>query len=78
MRIIFIGNSHTYVNGLPYQVREMVNRLKGTGWCETWMVTAGGKSLAWHAEQPNTILNITCNRWDYVVLQQRTHPFPPY
>ena len=78
MRILFIGNSHTYVNALPYQVRELVNGLLRADSCVAWMVTSGGKSLAWHAEQPNTVFNIVCNRWDYVVLQQRTHPFPPY
>ncbi|MCX7590852.1 MAG: hypothetical protein N2255_04405 [Kiritimatiellae bacterium] len=78
IRILFVGNSHTYVNGLPYQVRELANYLKGPGWCETWMVSSGGKSLAWHAEQPDTVFNIACHPWDFVVLQQRTHPFPPY
>ncbi len=24
MQILFIGNSHTFCNGLPYQVRELL------------------------------------------------------
>ncbi len=47
MRILFVGNSHTYCNGLAYQVREMLNAAAGREECQAWMCTAGGKSLAW-------------------------------
>jgi len=78
MRILFVGNSHTYMNGLPYQVRELVNASAGCRECEAAMVTAGGQSLAWHAAEPGTQLSIACSRWDFVVLQQQTHPFAGY
>jgi hypothetical protein len=78
MRILFVGNSHTYANGLAYQVREMINAPGGPGGCESWMVTTGGRNLAWHADETGTQLSIACNRWDYVVLQQQTHPFDGY
>jgi hypothetical protein len=75
MRVLFIGNSHTFCNGLPYQVREMVDAAAGREECQAWMCAAGGQSLAWHAEEPGTLVNLDCNRWDFVVLQQQTHPF---
>ena len=78
MKILFIGNSHTYMHGLPYQVRELVNAAAGRTTCETWMVTAGGKSLAWHAAEIGTQLSLACHPWDFVVLQQQTHPFEGY
>lgn len=78
MKILFIGNSHTYMNGLSYQVREMINASVGRADCEAWMLTAGGKSLGWHASEPGTQLNIVCNPWDYIALQQQTHPFAGY
>ena len=78
MRVLFIGNSHTFANGLPYQVREMVDAAAGRGKCQAWMCAAGGQSLAWHAEEPGTLVNLACNRWDFVALQQQTHPFAGY
>jgi len=78
MRILFIGNSHTYANGLPFQVRAMIDSTEGEGTCEAHMITPGGKSLEWHAREPGTQQMITCNAWDTIVLQQQTHPFPPY
>lgn len=78
MRILFVGNSHTYMNGLPYQVRELIDAAEGRPVCEAWMVTAGGKSLEWHAQEGGTQLTIAGNRWDVVVLQQLTNPFGGY
>ena len=78
MRILFVGNSHTYMNGLPYQVCELINAAAGRRECEVSMVTAGGQSLAWHAGEPGTQMSIACSRWDFVVLQQQTHPFAGY
>jgi hypothetical protein len=78
MRILFVGNSHTYLNGLPYQVRELVDAAAGCSACEVGMAAAGGKSLGWHAQDGGTPLAIACSRWDYVVLQQATHPFDGY
>jgi hypothetical protein len=75
MRVLFIGNSHTFANGLPYQVREMINFASGREECQAWMCAAGGQTLAWHAREPGTLVNLACHRWDFVVLQQQTHPF---
>jgi hypothetical protein len=76
--ILFIGNSHTYCNGLPYQVRAMANAAAGGEAFQTWMCAAGGVSLGWHAREFGTRMNLLCNRWDFVVLQQKTHPFDGY
>lgn len=78
VRVLFIGNSHTYANGLPFQVRGMVNHALGEGVCEAWMVATGGKSLGWHAGEPATQMAIRCHPWDFIVLQQATHPFGGY
>ena len=78
MRILFIGNSHTYMNALPYQVRAMVNRTEGDGACEVCMLAPGGKSLGWHAGEPETRMAIAYHHWDFIVLQQNTHPFDGY
>jgi Domain of unknown function (DUF4886) len=75
MRVLFIGNSHTYMNALPYMVREMIRSRRGADACEVWSVTVGGRSLLWHAAEPGTQQVLRMFEWDYVVLQQQTHPF---
>jgi hypothetical protein len=75
-KILFIGNSHTFYNGLPYQVRELI-RLKNPD-VEVTMCATGGMTLGWHAEQPETQMAIKYEKWDYIVLQQKTHPFDGY
>jgi hypothetical protein len=76
MRILFVGNSHTYANALPLLVSELFNHAEGAGACEAFSVTVGGRSLEWHAAEPGSKQMIGYHDWDYVVLQQQTHPFP--
>jgi hypothetical protein len=75
-RILFVGNSHTYANSLPFQVKALVEHVDGPGSVEVHMITPGGKSLDWHAGEPGTVQSIAYHDWDVVVLQQQTHPFP--
>ena len=76
MKILFVGNSHTYCNALPFQVRELINAAPGvTPPCEAYMCTTGGRSLDWHSREVGTLHSIACVDWDVVVLQERTHPF---
>ena len=56
MKILFVGNSHTYANALPFQVRAMIDRTEGVGTCDVHAVTPGGKSLHWHAGEPGSCL----------------------
>ena len=76
MKILFIGNSHTFCNGLPYQVRELLHL--GNPDVYVTMCATGGMTLGWHAEQPETQMAIKFDDWDYIVLQQKTHPFDGY
>ena len=76
MKILFIGNSHTFCNGLPFQVRELL-RLSNPN-VNVTMCATGGMTLGWHAEQPETQMAIKYEDWDYIVLQQKTHPFDGY
>ena len=39
------------------------------------MLASPGMSLRWHYDQPETKFNILRGGYDYVVLQQATHPF---
>lgn len=75
VRILFIGNSHTYVNDLPLTVREMAET---AGYdCEVRMIAHGGWFLEQHVNEPDTRFEILHGRYDYVVLQEHSHPFAP-
>lgn len=73
MKILFIGNSHTYGYGMPYQCREML-RCLGVE-TDVSMVAQPGKTLTWHTENPASKLALQYDDWDHVILQQATHPF---
>ena len=77
MRILFIGNSFTYVNDLPSMVAEILGAQVGRNLC-------GGAYLYQHVDPADELYAITHKllteeKWDYVVLQDQsrgpiTHP----
>ncbi len=73
LRLLFIGNSHTYYNDLPFLVRRLAEN-DGFG-CEVAMLAHPDWYLAQHAEEPEVRFNILFGRYDYVVLQEHGHPF---
>lgn len=75
MRILFIGNSHTYFNDMPEKVAL---RFKEQGKeCEVTMIAHGGWFLEQHVKEPEVRFNILYGSYDYVVLQEHSHPFGP-
>ena len=76
LRILFIGNSHTYYNDMPVMVRRRFIEEDGFD-CEVTMIAHGGWFLAQHVEEPDVRFNIRYGNYDYVVLQEHAHPFGP-
>lgn len=75
IRLLFIGNSHTYVNSLPAIVADMA---LGEGVeCEVTMIAHGGWFLEQHTKEPDVPFNIRYGNYDYVILQEHAHPFGP-
>ena len=72
MKILFIGNSHTYYNDLP----ALFSRLFDPE-CSVTMIAHGGWFLEQHANEPDVRFNILYGHYDYVVLQEHSHPFGP-
>lgn len=68
MRVLFIGNSHTYFNDMPEIFAELA-RMKGIA-CEVTMITHGGWFLHQHQKEPEVRFNILYGNYDYVVLQE--------
>ena len=75
LRILFIGNSHTYFNDMPIMVQR---RAEDEGYdCTVTMMAHAGWFLAQHAKEPDARFNILYGNYDYVVLQEHAHPFGP-
>lgn len=75
LKILFIGNSHTYFNDMPAMVADMA-RKRGFA-CDVTMIAHGGWYLAQHVEEPDVRFNILYGQYDYIVLQEYSHPFGP-
>ena len=74
MKILFIGNSHTYYNDMPDIVTNLYI-LAGKEKPLVTMLCDGGKTYIWHSDKPQTRFNIKYGRYDKVVMQDRAHPF---
>ena len=75
LRILFIGNSHTYFNDMPDIVATMFREAQYD--CEVTMIAHGGWFLEQHVREPDVKFNILHGHYDYVVLQEHSHPFGP-
>lgn len=72
LRILFIGNSHTYFNDMPAMVAR---RFREDGFdCEVTMIAHGGWFFEQHVQEPDVRFNILYGHYDYVVLQEHSHP----
>ena len=75
LRLLFIGNSHTYYNDMPILVK---GRFDDTDYaCEVTMLAHPSWFLAQHVEDPEAKFNILYGNYDYVILQEHAHPFGP-
>ena len=73
LALLFIGNSHTYHHGVPDKVAALA---AAEGFDpRVAQLTHGGWSLTKHLSEPEVLPNIRLGSYDYVILQERTHPF---
>ena len=72
MKVLFIGNSHTYFNDMPGLFRQLAAQ-KGVD-VQVCMLCKGGMGLDWHMNEAQTRFNILYGQYDYVVLQHTAHP----
>lgn len=69
-RVLFLGNSYTYVNDLP---NTLVSAALSTG--DTIIVdnnAPGGYTLQGHSTNATSLAKIAAGNWDYVVLQEQS------
>jgi len=69
-RILFIGNSYTYVNDLPRVFTDLAR--SGGHRVETAMAAQGGWTLADHVASTSTLDLLRSSKWDFVVLQEQS------
>ncbi len=75
MRVLFVGNSHTYFNDMPAQFARMCRELGVE--TRVQMLAYSGRSLRWHREEYFSLrFALLRGGFDYCVLQQQAHPFP--
>jgi len=72
-KVLFIGNSHTFVENLPW-LFTAVCKQAGID-VQAVMITHPGCDLRWHLSSFCALPNIRFGGYDYVVLQQKSHPF---
>jgi hypothetical protein len=69
-RILFIGNSYTFVNGgLDKQLKGLAPSIVAE------CIAVGGYTLEKHWTEGNAVLKIREGKWDYVILQEQSQ-FP--
>ena len=69
-RVLFIGNSYTYVNDLPTTFMNLARA--GGHKTEVGMSAQGGWMLADHVKSPDTISKINSEKWNFVILQEQS------
>ncbi len=69
-RVLFIGNSYTYVNDLPLMLKNVAGSCGDTVDYDSH--TLGGYTLQQHSTNTTTISKIMSGNWDYVVLQEQS------
>ena len=72
LSVLFIGNSHTYLNFMPQMLLALVNAGDRGFELMVDQCTGEGASLEWHWKNPPSRKKITEKSWDFVVLQDRS------
>jgi hypothetical protein len=67
-KILFIGNSHTYVNDIPNTIKFLAKSKGDSMYAE--MSAPGGYEFQRHYTDESTLSAIRAQKWDYVVLQE--------
>ena len=72
MRVLFIGNSYTYVNDLPMVIADLASAAHEARAFKPDVVLVGGMTLEGHITGPNALAAINRGGWDAIVLQEQS------
>lgn len=77
MKVLFVGNSHTFFNDMPELFTRFVEKTTGEK-PEVVMLAYGGRDYKWHRKEYFALrFNLMYGGYDYCILQQAAHPYPP-
>ena len=65
--VLFIGNSFTFMNSMPFMFRDIAESQGKKIFVDT--VVEGGKDFDYHAHSEETYRAINSRKWDYVIIQ---------
>lgn len=71
MRVLFVGNSHTYANGMPDMIASLARAADEERPFAASMEVLGGARLEHHLKAGRVSARLATGRWDYVVLQEQ-------
>ncbi len=69
-RVLFVGNSYTYVNDLPSTFAQLAR--SGGHAVDVGSVANGAETLAQHVESSDDATQLAAEPWSYVVLQEQS------
>ena len=69
-RVLFLGNSYTYVNNLPQLIADVAQSTNDNLIFES--NTPGGYTLQGHSSNATSLAKIAQGNWDFVVLQEQS------
>jgi len=72
LRILFIGNSYTYVNNAPQIFAQLARAALPGRQVQAGMVAVGGATLVSLWEHSDALRALRSSKWDYVVLQENS------
>lgn len=76
MKVLFIGNSHTFFNDMPRTFARLCKAGANIN-VDAVMLSHPGMTLEWHLAQYYELrYNLLFGKYDYCVIQQGAHPFP--
>ncbi len=77
MKVLFLGNSHTYFHDMPQLFARFVEQTTGEK-ADVTMLAYSGRSLEWHRKEYFSLrYNLMYGNYDYCIIQQAAHPYPP-
>jgi hypothetical protein len=71
LRVLFVGNSHTFYNDMPRTILQLAAAAKEARALEAVLEVSGGATLADHLAGQRVREHLSQGRWDYVVLQEQ-------
>ena len=72
LRVLFIGNSHTYLHYMPQMLVQLVKAADCGFDLAVDQSIGEGASLEWHWNNGPTRQKMRSRKWDYIVLQDRS------